>query len=250
SASTEAADVVLTADRVDGLADALLIARRSGRIARAAAGFGMALSVAAMVPAAAGVLAPVAGAVLQEGIDIAAIMTALTVLLPGRVHTVTLPPQDLDVVRGLHAEHEAVAPLVERIREVADGLAGASPDPAPVRRLLDRLESELLPHERAEEARLVPVLDRAFGGPDPLGALSRSHVEIELQVRRVRGICDGLGDRPDLAEVTDLRGALYGLYAIARLHNAQEEENAFSLLPPPAPAAAPAGGRVRRTPAG
>ena len=31
--------------------------------------------------------------------------------------------------------------------------------------------------------------------------------------------------------ITELRAALYGLYAILRLHNAQEEENAFSLMP-------------------
>src|SRR5262249_8663091 len=36
TASAEAADVVLTTDRVDGLADAILIARRSYRIARRA----------------------------------------------------------------------------------------------------------------------------------------------------------------------------------------------------------------------
>jgi hypothetical protein len=29
----------------------------------------------------------------------------------------------------------------------------------------------------------------------------------------------------------DLRRLLYGLYAILRLHNAQEEEEAFSLVP-------------------
>lgn len=237
SASAEAADVVLTVDRIDGLADVLLIARRSRRVARRAAGFGMALSLAAMVPAAAGLLTPVAGAILQEVIDVLAIAMALTVLLPGRVHTVTLPPEDLAVVRRLYAEHASLAPLVEEIREVADRLDIESGGPDSVGGLLDRLESELLPHERAEEAELVPIVDRAFGGPDPIGALSRSHAEIEHQVRRLRRMCDGLGDRPEAAEVTELRGALYGLHAIARLHNSQEEESAFSLLPPSVSAA-------------
>ena len=31
--------------------------------------------------------------------------------------------------------------------------------------------------------------------------------------------------------VIELRRLLYGLYAITRLHNAQEDENAFSLIP-------------------
>ena len=32
-------------------------------------------------------------------------------------------------------------------------------------------------------------------------------------------------------DVIELRRLLYGLYAVLRLHNAQEEEGAFSLVP-------------------
>ncbi|MEV8516847.1 heavy metal translocating P-type ATPase [Dactylosporangium sp. NPDC051484] len=238
TASAEAADVVLTGDRVDGLADAILIARRSHRIARRAAGVGMALSLAAMVPAAAGLLSPTAGAILQEVIDIAAISLALTVLLPGRTHTVTLSAADLATAQRLYAQHAAVRPLVEQVRAVADGLSVLEPDLAPVRGLLDRLETDLLEHERAEEAQLLPIVARALGGPDPIGALSRTHAEIEHQVRRLRRAVRDVGDPAEPEEVTDLRGGLYGLYAILHLHNAQEEENAFSLMP--AAAAVPA----------
>ena len=56
TASSEAADVVLTVDRVDALADAILIAQRSRRIARQAAGMGMGLSLVAMMAAAGGLL--------------------------------------------------------------------------------------------------------------------------------------------------------------------------------------------------
>ena len=48
TASSEAADVVLTVDRVDALADAILIARRSKRIALQAVLVGMGLSLVAM----------------------------------------------------------------------------------------------------------------------------------------------------------------------------------------------------------
>jgi heavy metal translocating P-type ATPase len=230
TASAEAADVVLTGDRVDGLADAVLIARRSNRIARRAAAVGMALSVAAMIPAATGLLSPTAGAILQEVIDIAAIAIALTALLPSSTHTVTLSTADLAVARELYAQHAATRPLVERVRTVADDLGATQPNLAAARRMVDQLESDLLPHERAEEQQLLPILDRALG-PDPTGALSRTHAEIEHQVRRLRHACDDLGDQPDPDEITDLRANLYGLYAILRLHNAQEEENAFSLMP-------------------
>jgi len=36
--------------------------------------------------------------------------------------------------------------------------------------------------------------------------------------------------RAEAEDVTDVRRLLYGLYAILQLHNAQEEEGAFSLV--------------------
>lgn len=230
TASAEAADVVLTADRVDGLADAILISRRSHRIARRAAALGMALSVVAMVPAAAGLLAPAAGALLQEAIDVAAIAMALTALLPARAHTVRLTPADLVAAQRLYAQHNSIRPLVQQVRTVADGLSTIGTDLAGLRRLLDQLDSELVPHERAEEAELLPIMARALGGPDPTGALSRTHAEIEHQIRRLRRAASDLADQPEPEDVIELRGGLYSLYGILRLHNAQEEENAFSLM--------------------
>jgi heavy metal translocating P-type ATPase len=84
TASSEAADVVITLDRLDRLAEALQIARRARRIALESVLAGMGLSLAAMLVAAAGYLAPIAGALLQEGIDVAVIANALRALAPGR----------------------------------------------------------------------------------------------------------------------------------------------------------------------
>src|SRR5665811_2234696 len=81
TASSEAADVVLTVDRVDALADAILIARRSKGIALQAVLVGMGLSLVAMVIAAFGLLPPAAGAVVQEVIDVLAIGIALRLSL-------------------------------------------------------------------------------------------------------------------------------------------------------------------------
>ena len=82
TASSEAADVVLVVDRLDRLADALAIARRARRIARQSVVGGMGLSLAAMAVAAWGLLTPTVGAVLQEGIDVLAILNALRVVRP------------------------------------------------------------------------------------------------------------------------------------------------------------------------
>jgi len=80
--SAEAADVVITVDRVDRVAEALRIGRRSLAIARQSVLAGMGLSFAAMIAAALGHIPPVAGALLQEGIDVAVILNALRALRP------------------------------------------------------------------------------------------------------------------------------------------------------------------------
>jgi heavy metal translocating P-type ATPase len=78
--ASETADAVIAVDRVDRVADALHVGRRALHIARQSVLAGMALSIAAMAVAAAGYLPPVAGALLQEGIDLAVIFNALRAL--------------------------------------------------------------------------------------------------------------------------------------------------------------------------
>jgi heavy metal translocating P-type ATPase len=231
TASSEAADVVLSVDRVDALADAILIAQRSRRIALQAVGVGMALSLVAMGVAAVGLLPPAAGAALQEGIDLVAIALALRAVLPGRMHTVTLPAADVQLGHRLRAEHEATFAVVEEVCAIADDLSAEKPDIAPVVRLLGHLRADLLPHERDDEELLVPLVARALG-PGATAALSRTHAEIEHQVARLQRLLEELQSedvQPD--DIVELRRLLYGLYGVLRLHNAQEDETAFSLLP-------------------
>ena len=78
--SSETADAVILVDRVDRVADAIRIGRRSLFIARQSVLAGIALSLLAMGFAAAGYLPPVQGALLQEVIDVAVILNALRAL--------------------------------------------------------------------------------------------------------------------------------------------------------------------------
>jgi heavy metal translocating P-type ATPase len=80
TASSEAADAVIMADRIDRVPTAVRIGRRSLGIARQSIVAGMGMSIAAMGFAAFGYLSPVAGALLQEGIDVAVILNALRAL--------------------------------------------------------------------------------------------------------------------------------------------------------------------------
>ena len=83
TASSQAADVVLLTDRLQPVAEAVLIARRTRHIAMQSIVAGLALSGAAMIAAAFGLITPVAGAFVQEGIDIAVILNALRALADG-----------------------------------------------------------------------------------------------------------------------------------------------------------------------
>jgi hypothetical protein len=144
----------------------------------------------------------------------------------------------------LRAQHEASLAVVEEIRAVADRISTHAPDPAPVRRLLVRLRSELLTHERADQDQLVPLVARALGVPATY-ALTRTHAEIEHQVGRLGRLLDDIpaeGAQPE--DMVEVRRLLYGLYGVLRLHNAQEDETAHSLLPPAeAPGPAPVSSR-------
>lgn len=80
TAASDAADAVVTGPSISAVAEAVRIGRRSLRIATQSVVAGMALSFGAMGFAAVGALPPVAGALLQEGIDVAVILNALRAL--------------------------------------------------------------------------------------------------------------------------------------------------------------------------
>ncbi|WP_246226173.1 heavy metal translocating P-type ATPase [Chelativorans xinjiangense] len=80
TASSQAADVVVLTDRLLPLGHAMTIAHRTRAIAMQSIVAGLALSGIAMIAAAFGLITPVAGALLQEGIDVAVILNALRAL--------------------------------------------------------------------------------------------------------------------------------------------------------------------------
>jgi hypothetical protein len=231
TASSEAADVVLIVDRLDRVADAMTIARRSRSIALQSVLAGMGLSFGAMFFGAFGLLAPVAGAVVQEAIDVAVILNALRALRGERGGMQAGGPA-LRVGERFRAEHREFAPELQRIRTVADRLGTMSPEET--RRELGQVRSfvlERLPeHEEEEEAVVYPVVAEMMGGEDPMGSMARAHLEI-THLGRVfdQLLADLPEDGPGAEDLMDLRRVLYGLHAILRLHFAQEEE-AYSWL--------------------
>lgn len=223
--------MVLTVDRIDRLADVIGIARRARRIAIQSVVVGMGLSGVAMLVAAAGYLPPALGALSQELIDVLAIAVALTALRPPPRVIPQVSDADAEIVRRHLADHQLVTQTVERVRSLADRLGGEGGDVADLHSLVTELEEELIPHELAEEGELYPLLSKAMGGNQLLAGLSRTHSEIEHQVRKFRHMVEAIGAGPlESDDLLELRRLLYGLYGVMRLHNAQEEEELYSLL--------------------
>ena len=235
TASSEAADIVLTADRLDRLADAMLIARRSRRIALQSAGVGMGLSLVAMGFAAVGWLVPAVGALLQEAIDLAVILNSLRALRTARGSTTHLSHHGEELVRRFAGEHDRMRDDLSILRDAAQQISAGDRDAALVTlRAGDGfLQHTLLPHEDAEDSALYPELARPLGSAEATATMSRMHAEIRRLAQRLhshREIAEAAGTvTPEQSD--DLLACLYGLHALLCLHFVQEEENFFVLAP-------------------
>ncbi|MGI8334311.1 heavy metal translocating P-type ATPase [Actinomadura scrupuli] len=229
TASSEAADVVITVDRLERLAESLAIARRTRSIALQSVLAGMGLSFAAMLVAAAGYLPPAPGALLQEAIDVAVILNALRALGPGRDRWPRLRGDAAELVRRLDEDHRRLRPQITELSRLAElpdtELLAAGPA------LTAFLTGDLAAHEQADERLLYPVVADVLGGADPTGPMSRGHAEIAERTRRIVLLCAEARDDP--RALRELRRALHELHAILRLHFAQEEENFYVLADEP-----------------
>ncbi|MBX7433090.1 cadmium-translocating P-type ATPase [Mycobacterium sp. Y57] len=234
SASSEAADMVLTTDRVDRLADAMDVARWSRRIAVQSAVVGMALSLLAMGVAALGWLPPAAGALLQEGIDVAVILNALRALRGNPATELALPTGTKEMLNRFSAEHDELRDTLGIIRDSADRLVDGGADAGALESLIAAqalITGRIVPHELAEETELYPALARPLGSGEATATMSRTHAEIQRLADRIAahvGLARSEGAiQPE--QVDDLLACLYGLYALLRLHFVQEEESYFTL---------------------
>jgi heavy metal translocating P-type ATPase len=231
TASSEAADVVLVVDRLDRLAEAIRVAKRSRGIAVQSVLIGMGLSFGGMILGAVGLLPVVGGALFQEAIDVAVILNALRALSGGRAAR-QRAGLGSNVGDRFRDEHREFVPWLARIRTVADRLESYSPVEArdELRQIRWFLTERLPQHEEEEEAAVYPVVSRLMGGEDPMGTMSRAHLEIDHLSRVFVHLVDDVPpEGPAVEDLVDLRRVLYGLHAILRLHFAQEEE-AYSWL--------------------
>jgi iron-sulfur cluster repair protein YtfE (RIC family) len=133
----------------------------------------------------------------------------------------------------LREEHRELLPYIEQLRIVGDAVGDLSE--AATRKQLDDvcefLTMHLIPHARAEDEALYPVVGRLMGSPAATTTMSRDHTAVGelvdlLSSARRRLVRDGPSD-----EVADeIRRVLYGLYALVKTHFAKEEEIYLPLL--------------------
>ena len=191
TASADVADAVLTVDRLDRLADAVEIARYARRSPCRAPPSGWGWRWLAMFVAAAGRLPPVAGAFLQEGIDVLVILNALRAL-GGGLRRRDVPPAHPGAAGPLRGRapggtrRHGRAAGHRRPGRHRSGLAECLPA---LRETHRRLIDQVLPHEAAEEQQLYPALAAPLGSDEATSTMSRAHVEI-------RRLVDRLGAQP------------------------------------------------------
>jgi heavy metal translocating P-type ATPase len=225
SASSEAADVIILIDRLDRVSDAVAIARRTRGIAVESIIAGMALSGLAMLAAAAGWLAPVAGALTQEAIDVAVILNALRALRPRwRLGRETMLPA---AAQELQEDHQSLEKLLDRLQQIADALDVAAPEAAvdlirEANRLVGR---DIVEHERDDENRVYPQLAKFLNDGHGLAAMSRAHREILHLSRLLARLSDGLkSEDADRYLIRDAQRMIEAIESLVRIHNAQEED--------------------------
>lgn len=247
TASSEVADIVLTTDRLDRLADAMDIARRSRQIAIQSAAVGMGLSLVAMVVAAFGWLAPAPGALLQEAIDVAVIVNALRALGGHRNRSRQISASTNTMLQHFSSEHDDMRDHLFALAVTAQLVTAGDSDAAlPALREVDHfLSTRVLPHEHEEERQLYPALAEPLGSEEATATMSRMHAEIDRLSRRMHAHLERaeIGGAIAAEQRDDLVATLYGLHELLRLHFVQEEQNYFTLATttddPPTTAASP-----------
>ena len=225
SASSEAADVVILADRLDRVGEAIMIAQRARRIAIESIVAGMALSILAMLAATSGWLLPVPAAIVQEAIDVAVILNALRALNPGHRHAGRA--MTAAAGRELHHNHLVLIDNLDRLRSTVDALDDATAEQAAalIAEANKVVQEQVVTHERDDEGKVYPQLAGVLRENHGLSAMSRAHREILHLARLLARVAEDLpSEKVDRYLIRDAQRLIEAVETLVRLHTAQEED--------------------------
>ena len=225
SASSEAADVVILADRLDRVGEAIMIAQRARQIALQSILAGMGFSLMAMGAATVGWLDPVPAAIVQEVIDVAVILNALRALTPalGRGGPHITAEQGLI----LHHDHQKLFEDLDRLRKIVDALDDVMPGSATalIEEAQRLVQSSVVKHERDDEDSVYPRIAEVLRERHGLSAMSRAHREILHLARLLTRIVEDLpSENVDRYLVRDAQRVIEAIETLVRMHTVQEED--------------------------
>ena len=178
-----------------------------------------------MLAAALGYLTPVAGALMQEVIDLAVILNALRALAPARQSAATaLSSREAG---ALGHDHEVLGQSLERLRTIADALDESDPSRAValIAEANGLVARTIVEHERDDERSVYPRLAKILADGHGLAAMSRAHREILHRARLLQRLAGGLdAGAADRYLVRDAQRAIEAIESLVRMHSAQEDD--------------------------
>ncbi len=125
-----------------------------------------------------------------------------------------------------HEHHERILAHVNRMPEMADALLTASADDvrASVVATAEFLNGTLLPHVDAAERSVYPELERMFQNRHSMRPMRNEHDEVRRLVGEYGKLSADLREgRVTLGRSLALRRVIFGLYALLKVHLAEEE---------------------------
>ena len=136
------------------------------------------------------------------------------------------------LTQPLRDEHKELLPHVEALKTAAGQVSEVLSDRAwqDIQEAYEFLAYHLIPHAYAEEQALYPVVQKAMGASMATATMSRDHVEVGRLTEELKTRLPLRYTRLDAEQVAGLRGVLYGLYALVKVHFAKEEEIYLPLL--------------------
>jgi iron-sulfur cluster repair protein YtfE (RIC family) len=138
------------------------------------------------------------------------------------------------ITEPLRDEHKELLPHIESLRIAGESIHAHLFSPfirEEVEKAYKFLTDELIPHAKAEDRALYPVVQKVMGAKEATATMSRDHVEVD----RLTGELGDLLLKVDGTAITDeqthaMRRILFGLYALVKVHFAKEEEVYLPLL--------------------
>jgi hypothetical protein len=125
-----------------------------------------------------------------------------------------------------HEHHERLLHRIDTLPALGDrvGTAPAAELVPEVDSLVDFLKGTLLPHIDAAERTLYPELERLFQNQHSMTPMRREHDEVRRRIAELadlRGFLDG--HAPTMRSTVALRRSVFGLYALLKVHLAEED---------------------------